>query len=451
MVGKLCCITLAALLCNGCAGSDSTPLLTSSQMALLATLSPAKLPAPPPDVTNRFADSVAAAELGQKLFFDSGFAGQLLSTDNDGSPTTLGVVGQTGRVACAGCHLPTSGFVDTRSLGEQISLASAWGFRKAPSLLDLGQDKLVTWDGRRDALYNQVFAPIESPLEMNTSRLFVAEELARRYESEYEAVFGPMPAFDDATQFPQLSAEITGCTPDVALTPTCSGVTHGMPGDNAEYDGLSAANQQAVTQAVVNFGKAIEAYERLLSCGPSRFDQWMQGDSDALSSSEVRGAGLFVGKGECIDCHSGPYLSDQQFHNVGVYPVQINFSAPADTGDQGAIVGVAEALTDPLNSLGPYSDGYDGRLPASVEPQWAGAFKTPILRCVSLRPSYMHTAQLTTLADVVAYFNQGGSVPEFGKNELHPLGLTAEEQQDLVEFLVALGGPGPDAGLLQSP
>ena len=37
------------------------------------------LPAPPADATNRFADNPAAAFLGQKIFFDPGFAGAFWS------------------------------------------------------------------------------------------------------------------------------------------------------------------------------------------------------------------------------------------------------------------------------------------------------------------------------------------------------------------------------------
>ena len=147
---------------------------------------------PPPDITNHWADDAAAAAFGQKLFFDPAFAGALLEGDNDGSSHTLGKVGETGRVACSGCHVPAPGFVDNRSLGEQVSLASGWLLRKTPTLLDVGQAKLITWGGRRDALYNQPFGPIESNKEMNSSRLFTAEDVLRRYKSTYESIFGPL-------------------------------------------------------------------------------------------------------------------------------------------------------------------------------------------------------------------------------------------------------------------
>src|SRR4029077_1731396 len=143
-------------------------------------------------------DDDAAATFGQKLFYDPSFAGPLLDTDNDGSPQALGVPAQTGRVACAGCHLPDGGFSDTRSFQRQISLGAGWGRRRAPSLLDVGQARLVMWDGRHDTLYGQIFGPLESVVEMNSSRLFFAEQIFRKYRTEYEAIFGALPAFDDA-------------------------------------------------------------------------------------------------------------------------------------------------------------------------------------------------------------------------------------------------------------
>ena len=418
-------------------------------MQQLATLSPDTLPPPPADASNRFADNAAAAKLGQKLFSDPSFSGRLLDADNDGTAATLGKVGDTGKVACAGCHLPSTGFLDTRSFGHQISFASGWGLRKAPSLLDVGQDKLITWDGRRDALYNQVFGPIESPVEMNSSRLYAAEMLAKKYRAEYEAVFGPMPAFDDPAKFPPIAAAIAGCQPKHGSPQlTCDGTFHGSPGDGAEFDGLSAADQDAVTLAIVNMGKAIGAFERKLTCGTSRFDAWMHGDPNALNDSEKHGATLFAGKAKCITCHSGPYFSDQKFHDVGLGPKPVGVVF-ADLGDHGASTGIAAAIADPLNTRGKFSDGDDGRLPQSVPDGSDGAFKTPMLRCVDRRTSFMHTAQIRTLALVIDFFNRGGDGPgTFGTNELQPLDLAADEQQALVDFMLALAGPGPDPSLL---
>jgi cytochrome c peroxidase len=426
---------------------DAAPTMSPAEASALRSLAPDTLPLAPADASNHWADDCAAARLGQRLFFDARFSGRLLDHDNDGSAATLGHYDDTGRVACSGCHLPAAGFLDTRSPGHTISLASSWGRKKAPSLLDVGQSTLVMWNGRRDTLYGQIFGVLESPAEANSGRLYVAQQLAQQYRADYESIFGPLPPFEDTDRFPPLSASSVGCA-QLPVALDCTASRHGMPGDLAEYDNLSLADKDAVTRAVVNMGKAIGAYERLLSCGPGRFDDWMHGEAKALSPSEQRGAQLFVGKAGCIACHSGPFFSDQAFHNVGLIPKTVN-GAFVDSDVTGAQSGIAQALVDPLNSVGAYSDGNDGRLPASASPSLLGAFKTPSLRCVGQRVSFMHTGQIATLEGVIDFFNAGGDtgfVP--GIREIAPRNLTAPEKADLALFLHALDGSGPAAALI---
>jgi cytochrome c peroxidase len=215
-----------------------------------------------------------------------------------------------------------------------------------------------------------------------------------------------------------------------------------MPGDGQDFDKLTPAKQDAVTRAVVNMGKAIGSYQRKLSCGPGRFDAWVGGKADAMTVSEVRGLALFVGKAECVRCHSGPYFSDQKFHNVGLIPqtVAVVFR---DTIDEGALGGITAALKDPLNSRGRFSDGDDGRLPTPGK-ELLGAYKTPMLRCVSKRLAFMHTGQINSLAVAIDFFDKGGARQSpLGQNELRPLGLDATEKVDLLNFLKTLDGPGP--------
>jgi len=426
---------------------DPDPVFTEQERVRLAELSPAEMPAPPPDPSNRFATDPRAARFGQRLFFDALFSGTLLDGDNDGGPTTLGKKGETGRVSCAGCHVPAAGFLDDRTQGKQISLASGWILRRTPSLLDVGQAKLLMWDGSRDALYNQIFGPLENPDEMNSSRLFVAQQVAKRHAVEYEAIFGPLPPISDRARFPPLDATLTGCSRPIGAAPTC----HGMPGDRAEFDGMAPADQEAVTRVVVNLGKALGAYQRLLSCGSGPFDRWVHGDATAIDRSAQRGAAHFAGKARCVSCHGGPFFTDQQFHNVGLAPATVAV-AFIDLGDRGAAVGFANVLGNPLNTRSAYSDGDDGRLPAPPGAAQEGAFRTPSLRCAARRPSFMHTGQFRTLEEVIAFFDAGGHPYGYpGKSELAPLGLSARERADLRAFLRTLEGPGPPGELLVNP
>jgi cytochrome c peroxidase len=437
---------LVAFLLAGCNASDEDegvspvkePRLPEATLVRLRALSPKVWPVPPADVTNAHADDPRAAALGQQFFFDPRFAGALLDDDNDGSPGTLGKKGETGKVSCESCHNAKAGFLDVRSPRTQLSLAAGWTRRHTPSLLDVGHLKTFNWDGRRDTLYNQVFGVIESPLEFNSSILFVAQQVARLYKDEYEAVFGPLPGA--LATYPAIEPAKAGCTdlPDGPTPAPC--VT-------------TARDDPAVISVVVNFGKAIAAYQRQLSCGPSRFDEWMHGNQQALTDQEQKGAELFVGK-KCDACHSGPFLTDQKFYNVGVANLQDGF-IPAFQ-DPGASVGLAASRSDILNSQGIYSDGDDGRLaqyPLNASQQ-LGAFKTPGLRCVGRRQSFMHAGQKRSLEDVVALFDRGGdSVGYLGDKDpaMVPLGMTREERTQLTAFLRALTGSGPRADLIQAP
>jgi cytochrome c peroxidase len=445
-------------------GSGDAADPEATRLALLE-LSPATMPPVPADPTNKYSDDPAAAAFGKQLFFDPGFSGALLDDDNKGDRQALGAMGEAGKVSCAGCHIPADGFLDTRSARQTVSLAAGWGKRKTPSLLDIGHTKIVMWDGRHDALYNQPFGALENAVELNSSRLYAAQQIYRRYRDVYEKLFGAIGVpLDDVSRFPQMTGETTGCR---KLVTDINGVStggdcHGMPGDKAEFDSIASQDDRdAVTRVWVNAGKAIAAYERLLTCGPGRFDAWVHGDTTALTESEQRGAKLFVGeradgtriKNSCNTCHSGPFMSDQRFHNVGLEPGGVG---PAGSfyshGDTGAEAGLTAALADPLNVRGAFSDGDDGRLPKTVGAELSGAFRTPMLRCVAMRPTFMHTGQIQSLPAVVSFFNRGGDERGFpGVNELTPLNLTSQESADLVAFLETLNGPGPEEALKLQP
>jgi cytochrome c peroxidase len=292
------------------------------------------------------------------------------------------------------------------------------------------------WDGRRDSAFSQVFSPIQSSLEFNSSPLFVAQQIYRLYRAGYEALFGPMPPL--LTDYLVLSPSQAGCAT--------------FPADPV-HDVCSTADD-TVKRVVVNFGKAIEAYTRKLACGRSRFDQWMDGDTSALSSTEQAGAALFVGKASCVDCHSGPYLTDRSFHNLGIPGELVPFTGVFTANDPGAAPALAALLVDPLNTKGVFSDGYDGRLdtiPSNLS-SLTGSFHTPSLRCVTRRVAFMHNGQFRSLQDAVAFLSQGpadagylGVAVNFASN------LSVTEQAQLVAFLGALDGTGPDPALETAP
>jgi cytochrome c peroxidase len=158
-------------------------------------------------------------------------------------------------------------------------------------------------------------------------------------------------------------------------------------------------------------GKAIAAFERTVLSGPSPYDRYMSGDKGAISAAAVRGMAVFNTKGHCAVCHNGPMFSNQWFHNLGLGMDQPN----PDIG--------REAVT---------KDSAD-----------RGKFKTAGLRNVALTYPYMHDGSMKTLNEVVEFYNKGGVPNPNLDPAVKPLGLSGDEQADLVEFLKALTGTMP--------
>ena len=63
---------------------------------------------------------------------------------------------------------------------------------------------------------------------------------------------------------------------------------------------------------------------------------------------------------------------------------------------------------------------------------------------MALTAPYMHDGSLAGLEDVVRFYNQGGISNELLDPLIKPLGLSAGEISDLVEFLRALTGDNVD-------
>ena len=81
-----------------------------------------------------------------------------------------------------------------------------------------------------------------------------------------------------------------------------------------------------------------------------------------------------------------------------------------------------------------------GRYEVTENPNDRWKFRTPTLRNVSLTAPYMHDGSLHTLRQVVEFYNQGGVVNEVLSPLIKPLGLTDQEMDDVVAFMMSLTG-----------
>jgi cytochrome c peroxidase len=79
---------------------------------------------------------------------------------------------------------------------------------------------------------------------------------------------------------------------------------------------MAVDDQRIINRIFVNFGMAIAAYIAKLNSIDSPFDRYVAGDTTAISKSAKNGLKLFVGKANCVECHSGPNFTDEKFHNT---------------------------------------------------------------------------------------------------------------------------------------
>jgi cytochrome c peroxidase len=379
------------------------PQWTAEERAAIAGLWIGNLPPLPADPSNRVADDPAAAALGHRLFFDTRFSAN-------------------GEVACATCHLPEKDFQDGLALGEGVGVAN----RRTMPLAGTAYSPWLFWDGRADSQWAQALGPLENPVEHGGNRTYFAHLISELYREEYEAVFGPLP---DLSHLPRLAGPVDD------------------PAVQAAWEAMTPADQEAVNRVFANMGKAIAAYERHLNPGPARFDAYAQaligGDAramrEALTLDEVAGLRLFIGEANCIQCHNGPLLTNNDFHNTGVPAVA---DLPEDTG---RAAGAQLVLADPFNCVGPYSDAdasqcAELRFMLAEGEQLVRQYKPPSLRNVGDRDPFMHAGQFITLGEVLIHYNVAPAAPA-GESELEPLGLSQEEMMQIIAFLRALSGP----------
>ena len=276
----------------------------------------------------------------------------------------------SGQIACASCHDPDLAWADgrTNSFGHDRAMLK----RNAPSILFSAYQKPLFWDGRAKDLEDQFHNPVVAHEEMNGDIEVIEKRLGAipEYRAMFKAAFG---------------SEETG-TDDAA-------------------------------KAVATFERSIAKF-----AGRSDFDKFLKGETKRLSDSAVRGLHVFRTVGRCMNCHSGPALTDNQFHDLG---------------------------------LSYYGRKYQdlGRYVVTKDPKDVGRFRTPTLRDVGRTAPYMHNGFLE-LEGVISAYNAGMATltprtdaerndPLFPKKDplLKMLHLNKQDREDLKAFLESLNEP----------
>jgi cytochrome c peroxidase len=248
--------------------------------------------------------------------------------------------------SCASCHRLEEGFAGVDNLPVSPGARGQLGTRNSPTVLNAGWQDSQFWDGRAEDLVEQAKEPILNPIEMGMPDEQAVEEKLRGI-TEYRDAFAAA-----------------------------------FPGD-----------EPAITYQ--NIAEAIAAFERTLIT-PSRFDDFMNGDADALSEAEQRGLKAFI-RIDCKSCHDGKLVGGETY--------------------------------EPLGKENPYENQSDqGMYEVTKDESDRMFFKVAPLRNVALTAPYFHDGKIRTLDEAVR---------KMGTLQLDEE-LTDEQVSDITGFLKAL-------------
>jgi cytochrome c peroxidase len=329
------------------------------------------------DPTNRVSGKPDAIEFGTRLFFDQRLSGK-------------------GIVSCATCHVPERNWTDNLTRGVGMAEVD----RNTPTLTNLRASRWYGWDGAADSLWSQNLRPLLDARELAATPRHVAqlirndEQLTCRYRKAFGA---PPPADDEAL--------------------------------------------------VVNVGKALAAFLETLVSGRTPFDNFRDHlargkapSAGTYSEPAQRGLKIFIGKGGCTHCHTGPNFTSGEFFSTG-----LSRFAPRGMADPGRPDGIRKVLESRFNLLGEYNDdatrqSAEHLRKLSRDQATLGEFKVPSLRNLVLTAPYGRDGRVESLAEVVRHYSRLDPIRLHAKDgrPATPLALSAREQTDLVVFLESL-------------
>lgn len=280
----------------------------------------------------------------------------------------------TGTRSCATCHRPDLAFTDGLGKPADIHDPAKLLKRNVPTLINAALQSNYFYDMRALTLEDQTLDVLTNKAEMDGSMSAIIQYVSA--DKSYQALF--------ATAFP------------------------------------ANRKNQITADEVTN---ALASYVRSLTRLNSRFDEYMRGDTTALSAQEVHGFNLFMGKAKCATCHFIPLFN-------GITP-------PKYVASETEVLGVPRSATD--STLDPDPGYYDV---IGVD-AYNHAFKIPTVRNIHQTAPYMHNGAYPTLEQVMEFYNNGGgaglgiSLPNqtLPAQKLH---LTENEQQDIIAFMKSL-------------
>ena len=172
--------------------------------------------------------------------------------------------------------------------------------------------------------------------------------------------------------------------------------------NKSNYAELSKAAYGRELDAFV-ITRALACFERALVSGDSKFDRHYFLKSNNYSDKERKGMELFFSeRTQCSSCHALPFFTDYKFYSLG------------------------------------FEDNDIGLERSTYSEEDRGKFKTPTLRNIELTAPYMHNGSMSSLEEVISFYNLGGGTRSTKDERVKPMNLSKEEEAELVAFLKTL-------------
>lgn len=339
---------------------------------------------PNPGLEHREGDT-PLARLGQNLFFDP-----LLSGDKN--------------ISCATCHHPAFALADGRALpigtggkglgpargfAERVKLAEEASFVRRLSA------SAETW---ADNPFAGQFVPRNSPTIINSALFpnqfwdgrveqYGGQNIVRTQESLVNDLTLTDPLAAQAL-FPVISThEMAGATlgqlPPADIRRAIVARLQANPAYVEQFQAVFGTSAQEHEIDILQLAEALAAFQRRFILTASPWDDYLAGQTDALTDPQKRGALLFFGQLKpaitCSHCHQGDLLSDFEFHNLLV-PQLGPGKGHGETGRE---------------------DWGRGRV--TFDRRDLYKFRTPSLRNVELTGPYFHDGAFATLTETVRH------------------------------------------------
>ena len=165
----------------------------------------------------------------------------------------------------------------------------------------------------------------------------------------------------------------------------------------------------------LNAGLAIAAYERTLLPNQAPFQQWLNGNVNAMNEQETEGALLFFDDANCYSCHSGPALNGMNFYALGMKDL---------AGDE-----VLTIIDDATKR---------GRGGFTNNPEDDFKFKTPQLYNLKDVTFFGHGGSFQSIEDVIRYKNNAEiENQEVSSSQVTPLFTSLNLSDDEIDAITA--------------